>query len=106
LAHSGEVAVALLDAVDESLLVPDEIMTTTIRECIDRCSPPRSEQIPTEVETCQHALRELPSACACMDIKKLVVRNLRGSLAVNFAERDGRALVDYVNHAKVVKEHD
>jgi hypothetical protein len=106
LAHSDEVAVALLDAVDESLLVPGEIMTTTIRECIERCSPPRREQIPTEVETCQHALRKLPSAYACMDIRKLVVRNLRRSLAVNFAEHDGLALVDYVNHAEAVKEHD
>jgi hypothetical protein len=106
LAHSGEVAVALLDAVDESLLVPGELMTTTIRECIERCPPPRPEQIPTELETCQRALEELPSACACLDFRKLVVWNVRSSLAVNFAEHDDWTPVDYVNHAKEAKRND
>jgi hypothetical protein len=106
LAHSGEVAVALLDAVDESLLVPGEIMTTTIRECIERCSPPRREQIPTGLETSQRALEELPSACACMDFGNLVVRNVRDNLVVSFAEHDDSTPVDYVNHAKEAKRDD
>jgi hypothetical protein len=106
LAHSGEVAVALLDAVDESLLVPGEIMTTTIRESVERCSPPRREQIPTGFETCQRALEELPSACVCMDLGKWVVGNVRGSLGMNFAEHDGCALVDYMNHAREAKRDD
>jgi hypothetical protein len=41
-----------------------------------------------------------------MDFGKLVVRNVRDSLAVNFAEHDGWALVDYVNHRKEAKKDD
>jgi hypothetical protein len=103
LAHSGEVAVALLDTVDGPPPVPGEIMTKTIRWCIEVCSPRRHEQFPTELETCQHPPRGLPSACARMDFGKLVLRNVRGSLAVNFAEHDGWALVGYVNHTKEAK---
>jgi len=99
LAHSGEVAVALLDTIGERLLVPGEIITTTVRQCIERFFPPRRERIRTELETCKRGLEELPNACACNDFGKLVLGNVRGSLAANFAQHDHRTLVDYVNHA-------
>jgi hypothetical protein len=41
-----------------------------------------------------------------MDFGKLVVGNVRVSLAVNFAEHDDWTLVDYVNHAKEAKRDD
>jgi hypothetical protein len=90
LSNSGEVAVALLDTVDESLVVPGEIMTTTIRECIERCSPSRYERVPTELETRQQAIWESSSACACVDNGKFIVRNVLGSFAVNNAEEGNR----------------
>jgi hypothetical protein len=105
LAHSGEVAVAV-DTTDKPLLVPGETTMSTTRESIERCSPLRREQIPTELETCQHTQGELPSARYRMDHEMLVVTDIRGSFAVNFIEHDGGALVDYVNHVKAVKEHD
>jgi hypothetical protein len=51
-------------------------------------------------------LEELPSACACVDFRKLVVWNIRSSLAVNFAEHDDWTPVDFVNHAKEAKRDD
>ena len=106
MAHSGEVAIALLDAEYESLLVHGEIITTTVRECKERCFTPRRERIPTELETCQRALEELPRVRACVDFGKWVVGNVRGSLAANFAEHDDWTLVEYVNHAKEAKRDD
>jgi hypothetical protein len=41
-----------------------------------------------------------------MDFGTLVDWNVRGSLAVNFAEDDGWALVDYLNHPKEAKTDD
>jgi hypothetical protein len=106
LAHSGEVAFAILDAVDKSLLVPGEITTTTLRDCIERCLSSTRERTPTELETCQRALEESPSASAWMEYGKWVVGNVRGSLTENFAEHDDWILVDYVNHAKEGKRDD
>ena len=90
MARSGELAVALVDAVDESLLVRGEIMTTTIGESIERSSPRKRKQIPMKIETCQQTLWELPSACARVDNGKFLVRNVLGIFAVNYAEEEKR----------------
>ena len=89
----------LLEAVDEGLLVPGEIVRAAIYERIERSYQLRREEIPEIVETFHRALQELLGAGGKV-MEKLIAKSLYRRLELSFTEHDGWTLVDYVNHAK------
>jgi len=89
----------LLEAVDEGLLVPGEIVRAAIYERIERSYQLRREEIPEKVETFHRALQELLGAGGKV-MEKLIAKSLYRRLKLSFTEHDGWTLVDYVNHAK------
>ena len=99
MASSVELEETLLQAVDEALLVPGEIVRTAIYERIERSYQLRREEIPEKVETFHRALQELLGVGGKV-MEKLIVRNLYRRLGLSFENHDGWTLVDYVNHAK------
>jgi len=102
LAHSLELGVALLESVDESLLVPGEIVRAAIYERLERSYQLRREEIPEKLEAFHLALEDLLGASSKV-VERLIAKNLYGRLSLNFTQHDGWTLVDYVNHAKEAK---
>ena len=90
---------ALLEAVDQGLLVPGEIVRAAIYERIERSYQIRREEIPEKLETFHNALQELMSTGAKV-IEKLIAKNLYQRLGLNFTEHVNWTLADYVNHVK------
>jgi len=99
LASSVELEETLLQAVDEALLIPGEIVRTAIYERIERSYQVRREEIPEKLETFHRALQELLGAGGKV-MEKLIVKSLCRRLKLSFTEHDGWTLVDYVNLAK------
>jgi hypothetical protein len=99
LAPSRDVADSLVQAVDEALLVPGEIVRTTIYERIERSYQVRREEIPEKLEIFHRALQQLLGVSGKV-MEKLIARNLYRRLGLSFEKHDGWTLVDYVNHAK------
>ncbi len=97
-----ELAAALLDAVDESLLVPGEIVRTTMYERVERSYQVRREEIPENLEMFHQALEDLLGASSSV-MEKLIAKNLYRFLELQFTERGNWTLVNYVNHATDVK---
>jgi hypothetical protein len=62
LASSLELEETLLQAVDEALLVPGEIVRTAIHKRIERSYQLRRKEIPEKLETFHPALQELLGA--------------------------------------------
>ena len=99
MASSAELKETLLQAVDEALLVPGEIVRTAIYERIERSYQLRRQEIPEKLETFHRALQDLLGAGDKV-MEKLIARSLYRRLKLNFTQHDGWTLVDYVNHAK------
>jgi hypothetical protein len=89
----------LLEAVDEGLLVPGEIVRTAIYERLERSYQVKRGEIPEKLETFQLALEDLLCKSAKV-MERLIARSLYRRLKLNFTQHDGWTLVDYVNHAK------
>ena len=90
---------ALLEAVDKGLLVPGELVRTTIYARIESSYKVRREDIPEKLETFDKALQELLGAGAKV-MEKIIVRNLYNSLGLNLTMHANWMLADYVNHVK------
>lgn len=99
MAPRAELGKALLEAVDQGLLVPGEIVRAAIYERIERSYQVKREEIPEKLETFHRALQDLLGAAAKV-MEKLIAKNLYSRLGLNFTEHDSWTLVDYVNHAK------
>jgi len=97
--QSAELNDALLQAVDDGLLVPGEIVRAAIYERIERSYQVTREQIPEKLPTFHKALQELLGASAKV-LEKMIVKNLYSRVGLSFTERQNWTLVDYVNHAK------
>lgn len=89
----------LLEAVDEGLLVPGEIVRAAIYDRIERSYQLKRGEIPEKLETFHLALEDLLGKGAKV-MEKLIAKNLYNHLGLNFTQHDGWTLVDYVNHAK------
>jgi hypothetical protein len=98
LAPSRDVADSLVQAVDEALLVPGEIVRAPIYERVKRRYQVRREEIPEKLETFHQALQELLGAGGKV-MERLIARNLYRRLGLCFEKHDDWTLVDYVNHA-------
>lgn len=99
MASSVELEETLLQAVDEALLVPREIVRTAIYERIERSYQVKREEIPEKLETFHKALERLLGSGAKV-MEKLIAKNLYTRLGLKFIEHANWTLVDYVNHAK------
>lgn len=92
----------LLEAVDEGLLVPGEIVRAAIYERLERSYVIKRGEIPEKLETFQLALEDLLCKSAKV-MTKLIAKSLYRRLELNFIQHNGWTLVDYVNHAKEMK---
>jgi len=90
---------ALLQAVDQALLVPGEMVRAAIYERIERSFQVKREEIPEKLPAFRTALRELLGAAAKV-MERLIAKNLYSRLGINFAEHAHWTLVEYVEHAK------
>jgi hypothetical protein len=79
----------LVQAVDEALLVPGEIVRTTIYERIERSYQLRRQEIPETLQTFQLALEDLLGKSAKV-MEKLIAKSLYRRLKLNFTQHDGR----------------
>lgn len=89
----------LLEAVDEGLLVPGEIVRAAIYERLERSYQIKRGEIPMKLETFHRALQDLLGESTKV-MEKLIAKNLYRRLKSNFTQHDGWTLVDYVNHVK------
>lgn len=103
MAQSVELSEILLQAVDQALLVPGEIVRAAIYERIERSYQVKREEIPEKLETFHLALEDLLGAGAKV-IEKLIAKNLYNLLGLNFTAQEDWTLVDHVNHVKKVKK--
>ena len=92
----------MVQAVDEALLVPGEIVRTAIYERIERSYQLRREEIPDHFETFHKALQDLLGASANV-MEKLIAKSIYRRLELNFIQHDGWTLIDYVNRTKETK---
>jgi hypothetical protein len=92
----------LLEAVDEGLLVPGEIIRAAIYERLERIYQIKRGEIPEKLETFQLALEDLLDKSGKV-MEKLIAKSLYRRLELNFTQHDGWTLIDYVNHAKGAK---
>jgi len=92
----------LLEAVDEGLLVPGEIVRAAIYERLERSYQVKRGEIPETLESFHLALEALLGEGAKV-MEKLIAKSLYRRLELNFTQHDGWTLVDYVNHAKEVR---
>jgi len=89
----------LLEAVDQGLAVPSEIVRAAIYERIERSYQVRREEISEKVEILHKALQDLLGAGAKV-MEKLIARSLYSRLGLSFTEHANWTLADYVNHVK------
>jgi hypothetical protein len=90
---------ALLEAVDEGLLVLGSSVRDTVYYHVEKISGLRREKIPERLEEFHKALTSLFGAGAKM-IEKLIVTRLYSRLGLNFEEYEEWTIVDYANYAK------
>jgi len=100
--QSIDLGKVLLEAVDEGLLVPGEIVRAAIYERLERSYQVKRGEIPEKLETFQLALEDLLGKSAKV-MEKLIAKSLYRRLELNFIQHDGWTLIDYVNHAKGAK---
>ena len=92
----------LLQAVDDGLSVPGEIVRTAIYDRIEKSYGLKREDIPEKLEAFHRALEDLLGESAKV-MEKLIARKLYSHLGLGFTHRDGWTLVEYVNHVREVK---
>jgi hypothetical protein len=92
----------LVEAVDEGLLVPGEIVRAAIYERLERSYQVKRGEIPEKLETFHLALEDLLGKSGKV-MEKLIAKSLYRRLELNFTQHDGWTLIDYVNHAKGAK---
>jgi hypothetical protein len=95
---------ALLEAVDFGLALPGEIVRETIYERLETVYGIKREEISEKLLAFHQALRELVRSVAGV-MERMIAKNLYSRIGLNFTQHDDWTLVDYVNHAKEVKEH-
>lgn len=90
---------AVLEAVDEALLVLGEGVRDAVYYHIQRNYQLRREEIPERLEAFHEVLLSLFGGGANV-IEKLIVNKLYNRLDLGFEEHENWTIVDYVNYAK------
>jgi hypothetical protein len=89
----------LLQAIDDALLVPGEIVRAAIYDRVERSYQIRREEIPEKLELFQKALRDLLAAGGEV-LERLIAKSLYRRLDLNFNQHENWTLLDYVDEAK------
>jgi hypothetical protein len=89
----------LLQAIDDGLLVPGEIVRAAIYDRVERSYQIRREEIPEKLELFHKALRDLLAAGSEV-LERLIAKNLYRRLDLNFNQHENWTLLDYVDEAK------
>jgi hypothetical protein len=89
----------LLQAIDDGLLVPDEIVRAAIYDRVERSYQIRREEIPEKLELFHKALRDLLAAGGEV-LERLIAKNLYRRLDLNFNQHENWILLDSVDEAK------
>jgi hypothetical protein len=99
MAQRAELWKALLEAVDQGLLVPGEIVRAAIYDRIEKTYGLKREEIPEKLEVFHRALEDLLGRSAEV-MERLIAKSLYSRLGLDFTKHDSWTLLDYVNHAK------
>jgi hypothetical protein len=89
----------LLQAIDDALLVPGEIVRAAIYDRVERSYQIRREEIPEKLELFHKALRDLLAAGGEV-LERLIAKNLYRRLDLSFNQHENWTLLDYVDEAK------
>ena len=89
----------LLQAIDDGLLVPGEIVRAAIYDRVERSYQLRREEIPENLELFHKALQDLLAAGGEV-LERLIAKNLYRKLDLNFSQHENWTLLDYVDEAK------
>lgn len=89
----------LLEAIDDGLLVPSEIVQAAIHDRVERSYQIRREDIPEKLELFHKALRDLLAAGGEV-LEMLNAKNLYRRLDLNFNQHENWTLLDYVDEAE------
>jgi hypothetical protein len=89
----------LLEAIDDGLLVPGEIVRAAIYDRVERSYQLRREEIPEKLELFHKALQDLLAASSEV-LERLIAKNLYRRLDLNFNQHENWTLLDYVDEAK------
>ena len=89
----------LLQAIDDGLLVPGEIVRAAIYDRVERSYQLRREEIPENLELFHKALGDLLAAGSEV-LERLIAKNLYRRLDLNFNQHENWTLLDYVDEAK------
>jgi hypothetical protein len=96
---------ALVQAVDEGLLVPGRFVRAAIYERLERSYQLRREEIPERLDTFHQALLDLLGGGGKV-MEKLIAKNLYSRLGLSLVEHEKWTLLNYVDYAKKVQLSD
>jgi hypothetical protein len=99
MAQPAKIREALLQAVDEGLFVPGQIVRAAIYERLESSYLIRRAEIPDKLEAFHAAMEDLLGEAARV-MERLIAKNFHANLKLNFTQRDHWTLVDYVNHVR------
>lgn len=97
---------ALLEAVDEELLVLGERSRDLIYQHIESNYHIKREETPDRLETYNNVLKSLLGLKVKMILEKMIARNLYNRLGLDFEEHENWALAKYVDYAKRTMDMD
>ena len=99
MAAPSEMRKVLLQAVDDGLSVPGDIVKAAIYDRIEKSYRLKREEIPEKLEAFHRALEDLLGDSAKV-LERLISKSLYSRLELNFVTHENWTLLDYVNHAK------
>ena len=99
MAAPSEMHKILLQAVDDGLSVPGDIVKAAIYDRIERSYRLKREEIPEKLEAFHSALEDLLGDSTKV-VERLISRSLYNRLELPFVPHEDWTLLDYVGHAK------
>jgi hypothetical protein len=97
-AAPSEMRKVLLQAVDDGLSVPGDIVKAAIYDRVEKSYRLKREEIPDQLEAFHRALEDLLGDSTKV-VERLISRSLYNRLELPFAPHENWTLLDYVNHA-------
>jgi len=99
MASSAAFREVLLQAIDDALLVPGELVRAAIYSRVEKSYRIRREEIPEKLGLFHEALQQVLGASA-MVMERMIAKNLYHRLDLNFSDHEHWTVLDYVDHAK------
>lgn len=89
----------LLEAIDEGLLVPGEIVRAAIYDRVEKSYRIKREEVPEKLELFHKALGDLLAAGGGV-LERVIAKSLYRRLDLDFNQHENWTLLDYVDQAK------